>query len=417
MSTVDSGGIWPKPGGVAVEAGMIPVMPEQSEGPQVEDGAGQGKVRLWRWAVPIAAAVLVAGVVIGIVLAQPREDSLPTAGGGWSSNHEGMPRFVVTAGNSGDVSPTADSAWFQIHDVAEHGKQRLVASVQPPSPSAGEVKSVVAGPGRTFVVAAWRSQPCETVLYRFTMTDDGQAEDITPVTGGSTPALVAGLAVSPDGRRLAYATAPCGENPENSPPAKTLITLTALDTTTGQRNTWTPSRPAIVGEIVWASDSRTIGYTTGEVDSTPQPASPPPTSGRQASRDATVGAVQVRALHSEVPGTDLLAGRLLFNPSADDGTVSTAVMNPDGRTGYGVLHKEQPPSTVMFTFSEGQPMHVTSTIPENPNSAVMVSVAGGDGPRYACLNGVDAFGRVSDGQLRKSSRGGRECSVAYYMTE
>lgn len=412
-------GIRPKTGGAAIGAGMMPAMLEEPEGPRNEDGAGQSEVRarrkLWRWVVPVGAAVLVAGVVVGIVVAQPQEEPLPSAGGGWPSNREGKPRFLLTAGKSGDVSRTAESPWFQIQEIADSGRtQRLVASVQSPSPSAGEVRSIVGGPGRTFVVAAWRAEPCETVLYRFKLTDDGQAKDITPVTGGRTPALVAGLAISPDGRRIAYATAPCGEDPESSLPATTPITLAVLETTTGQRRTWTSSRPTIVGEIVWAGDSRTVGYTTGEVISTTPPAGSPPPTSRGEPRGDTVGAIQVRTLHSEALGADLLAGRVLFSPSDEDGTVGTAVMNPDGKSGYGVAHKDEPPSTIMFTFNEGQSTRVTETIHADPTSAVTVhSVAGGDGPRYACLNGVDAFGRLSKGRLRSSSRVGGGCTAAY----
>jgi hypothetical protein len=218
------------------------------------------------------------------------------------------------------------------------------------------------------------------VLYRFKLTDDGHPQDITPITGGSTPALVAGLAISPDGRRIAYATAPCGDGPERSLPATTPITLAVLDST-GQRRTWTSSRPTIVGHIVWAGDSRTVGYTTGEVTSPAPPTGPPPTNSRDVPRGVTVGAIQVRALHTEAPGTDLLAGRVLFGQSDEDGTVNTAVMARDGRTGFGVMHKGEPPSTVMFTFSEGQPMRVTSTIPADPKgSSVMVSLVGDDEP-------------------------------------
>jgi hypothetical protein len=128
-------------------------MLEEPEGPRNADGRIPS--RRWRWAAPIGAAVLVVGVVVGIVVAQRSEDDLPAAGGG-AAKHGWKPRFLVTAGRSGDVSGTAESPWFQVHDIADRGQQRLVASVPPPSPSVGEVRSIVAGPGRTFVVAAWR---------------------------------------------------------------------------------------------------------------------------------------------------------------------------------------------------------------------------------------------------------------------
>jgi hypothetical protein len=393
-------------------AGMIAAMLEEPEGPRNADG--HGPLRRWRWAAPIGAAVLVVGVVVGMVVAQPSEDDLPAAGDG-VPKHEWKPRFLVTAGRIGDVSGTAESPWFQVHDIADGGRPRLVVSVPPPSPSGGEVRSVVAGPGRTFVVAAWRAKPCETVLYRFKLTDDGHPEDITPITGGTIPALVAGLAISPDSRRIAYATAPCGDAPERSLPDTTPITLAVLDST-GQSRTWTSSRPAIIGNIVWADDSRTLGYTTGKVTSSAPPTDPPPTNSRDVPRG--VGAVQVRALHTEAPGSDLFASRVLFDQPDEDGTVNTAVMARDGRTGIGMMQKGEPPSTIVFTFSEGQPMRVTSTIPAAPKGTIgAVSLGGHDDPRYACLDGVDAFGRVSGGKLRSGSRSTQRCSSAYETPE
>jgi hypothetical protein len=382
-----------------IAAGMILAM---LEGPQNNEGEGRQR-RLWRWAIPIGAAVLVAGVLVEIVVSQDQPEAGP-------KREWGKPRFLVTAGKSGDVSGTAGTPWFQIHDVSDGGTQRLVANIDPPSPSAGEVGNIVSGPGTTFVLAASRAKPCETVLYRFKLTDDGHAKDIAPVTGGSIPALVGGLAISPDGRRIAYATAPCGDERESTPAATAPITLAVLDTTTGQRRAWTSSRATIVGEIVWASDSHTVGYTKSDVTST----APPAGTSRQMPRVATVGAVQVRAVDVDVPGTDLLAGRVLFDSPGEAGTVvATAVMNSDGRTGYGVQQKGKPPSTLLFTFGEGEPMKITSTIPASSNgSAAMISVSSGDGPRYACLNGVDAFGRVIDGQVRGGSRG-FGCTTAY----
>jgi hypothetical protein len=339
----------------------------------------------------------VVGVVVGVaVAAAPQDDDVPAAGGSGKSRQDWtQPRFVVTTDSLGGDSGSA--AWFQIYDLADGGKERVVDAVQPPSASAGEVTSIVAGPDNTFVVAAWRVRSCETSLYRFTLTDDGHAKDLAPVTRKSIPALAAGLAISPDGRRIAYATGPCGNNPESSPPATAPIALTVLDTTTEQHRTWTSSRPTIIGEIVWAGDNRTIGYTTAEII----PA------------DETVGAVQVHATDVENPDTDLLSGRVLFTQADRTDMVTTAVMSADGRTGYGALREEQPPSTVLFTFSEGQPIHVTETIPEEPNSVSMMSFADDSGPRYACLGGIDAFGRMDEHKLADDSLGSRQCGAAY----
>jgi hypothetical protein len=374
---------------------MVLAVMAEPESVSAQTGAGESETRRWRWVLPIGAAALVAGVVVGIVVAAPRSDDAPAAGGSGKSRQDWtQPRFVVTAKSWGEGSRS--DAWFQVYDLADGGHGRVVDAVEPPSASAGEVTSIVAGPDSTFVVAAWRVQSCETSLYRFTLTDDGHATELAPVTRKSIPALAAGLAISPDGRRIAYATGPCGDDPEHSPPATAPIALTVLDTTTGQHRTWTSSRPMIVGEIVWADDNRTVGYTTAEII---------PAGG-------TVGPVQVHATDTENPDTDLLSGRVLFTQADPADVVTTAVMNVDGRTGYGALRTEQPPSTVLFTFGEGQPVQVTQTIPDDPDSISAMSFADEAGPRYACLEGIDAFDRVDEHELTDDSSGSPPCATA-----
>lgn len=128
--------------------------------------------------------MLAAGVVIGIVVATPKDDDPPAAGtadtGGKAQQGWTPPRFVVTADSWG--ADPESTAWFQILDIADGSEERVVDAVAPPSPTAGEVTSIVAGPGNTFVVAAWQVQSCQTTLYRFTLTDDGHAQGLEPLT-------------------------------------------------------------------------------------------------------------------------------------------------------------------------------------------------------------------------------------------
>lgn len=291
--------------------------------------------------------------------------------------------------------------------MSGNGMPRLIDSVQPPSPSAGMVTEIVAGPGETLVLTAWRAKPCESSLYRFSLTDDGHAKGLTPVAGGVIPALVAGLAISPDGRRIAYATAPCGDDPPNAsstavyPPSvakSATATLNVLNTATGNRRMWTADRASVIGEIVWARDNSTLGYTIGDVIG-----------------DDAVGDVEVRALDTDAPGADLFAGRVLFRSPAGAGTVTAAVMDPDGRTGYGVMQKGEPASTILFSFTEGKPTRVTQTIPPDPDGTLTsVAFSTSGEPRYACLSGgLDAFGRVSEGTFATGSRRYGACEIAY----
>jgi hypothetical protein len=261
------------------------------------------------------------------------------------------------------------------------------------------VQEILAGPGGRFVVAASRSGPCETRLFRFRLTGDGHVTGLAPMPGGVTPALVAGLAMNRRGDRLAYTTAPCAPNPPQAPaPANPpRAALTVLDTATGSRRTWSAAGPSVIGEIVWARDGRTLGYTTGDV----APA---------AGRDAAVRNITVRATDTRDGGPSLREGRVLFRAPDGRGTVSSATMAPDGHSGYGVMSR--PDATVLFSFAEGEPMHVTNTIPHEPGTGFVIGLSYSVEPRYACLNGLDAFGRAIDGRVQMTFSGFGHCDSA-----
>jgi hypothetical protein len=394
------------------------------DGADGADGAGgvaPGR-RAWRWAGPVGLAVVVAALVFGawLAVAGPGGGSAGRDNGG-PAGRPPTPRFLLTAGGSAGAASGVPS-WFQIRALTGTGRERLVESVRPPSPAAGSVQEILAGPAGTFLVLASRAEPCESRLYRFGLTGDGHPTGITAVGGGSTPALVAGLAVSPDGRRVAYTTAPCAPDqsapPRQQPPRATVATnasVTVLDLATGARRTWSTGQPSIVGEIAWARDNHTLGFTlAGVIHQAPAPPAAPLPGGAGRLAGDTVGEVTVRALDTDAPGADLLAGRVLFRQPAGSATVTSAVMSLDGRTGYGTMRDGQPPTTMLFSFTEGQSIRVTSTFAPAPNGAApMLAVSTGDGPRYACLSGIDAFGRLIDGTLATNSPGHRGCDIAY----
>jgi hypothetical protein len=372
------------------------------------------QVRAW-----IGAALILVAPIAGL-RADERESYL-------STRHRlgPTPRFLVAAGSTGDLTargfaPQATSPWIQVQALDAGGRQHFTDSVPPPSPEAGAVQAIVGGPDRTFVAVSSRARPCESRLYRFRLTADGHAAGLAPVPDGTAPALAGGLAISPDGRRIAYTSAACATLRAGAPltapePARpSTATLTVLDLATGVRRTWTARGPLIVGGIVWARDSRTLGFSTARLRPAAQPSTPPGAHAPSPLRRETIADVAVRALDTGEPGGDLLAGRVLVHPPDDAGRVTLAIMNLDGRTGYGVLRMGDPPSTVLFTFAEGKPMRVTSTIPPpERGTAVSLIVTSADGrPRYACpLNGLDAFGRLIDGEF--AGHGFGSCTLAY----
>ena len=338
-----------------------------------------------RWAAPIALAFSVAASV-GAANVLPDDASS-------GAPHRGQPRFVLTVSQDG-----GRGAWFEVHAIQARppAAPRPVGTVPRPAPSAGAAREIVEGPSGTFVVVSSRDEPCESRLHRFELTDDGRARGIAPLTDRVEPARVAGLAMSPDGDRVAYATAPCAK--ATQPRAA----LTVLDLDSGRRRTWSASGPSIVGDIVWADDGRTLGYALSDL-----PTSDP---GRPSGTD--VANTTVHALDTEARNTDLRAGRVLFRQPGNSGAVTSAVMKPDGRTGHGTMKKNGSGSTVLFAFTEGKPMRVTGTIQQKPNTIQLVAVsADDDPPRYACLGGIDAFGRTVDGDFT-AANGLLPCSSA-----
>ncbi|TYK44360.1 PD40 domain-containing protein [Actinomadura decatromicini] len=362
-----------------------------------DDSGGRDPVswRVRRWAAPVALAAAVAG---SVGAANLLADELPAASGAPAAR----PRFILTVGQSGSRS-SGPEPWFEVRSIpGPDGRAGLVDSVARPSPSAGAAAEILAGPGDTFVVVSTRDEPCESVLYRFRLTGDGRVKGVRPVNGGGTPARAAGPALSPDGDRIAFATAPCADAERPS------AALTVLDLRSGHRRTWSTPGAAVLGDIAWADDGRTLGYAVSDV---PPTASPEFESGvGRIGRD--VANTTVYALDTRAKGADLRAGRVLFRQPDGPGVVTAAVMDQDGRTGYGVM--KEPGRTIMFGFAEGKPMRVTHTTETKAGSVDFVALSTvGDRPRYACVGGIDAFGRVVDGDLVAANGGARQCGSAF----
>ncbi|MUN39594.1 hypothetical protein [Actinomadura litoris] len=328
-----------------------------------------------RWAAPVVLAVLVAASVGGVALRVERG----------SYGGERAPLFMVTVGRVNVESAVRGSGpWVRVDAFTADHRTR-VADVERPPPSTGAAREIIAGPGGAFVAAS--SSGCETRLHRFRLTRAGHVTGLEPVRGGAVPGLVAGLAMSPDGRRLAFASAACGARPRPADPPRSALTV--LDLGSGRRRTWGASGGTVLGEIIWAADSRTVGYTLGDVGGK-----------REEARYGQVGTViehaTVRALDTGAGGADLRAGRVLFR-APDGSRLTGAVMRPDGRTGDGTMRRGAPPATAHFTFAEGRGMRVTWT--ESPERGFTLTFRSAlrDPPPHACLGGVDPFGRVVDG--------------------
>lgn len=219
--------------------------------------------RIRRWAAPVAMAVSVAASITAVQLLV--DDPVPSA-----PHHQDdrPPRFILTVGRMAGTSTDKKPApWFEVRAVEPDGRMRQVESVLPPTPDTAEAQAILAGPDGTFILTASRKSPCESRFYRFSLADDGHVANLRPLRQETVPAFVAGLAFSPDGDRLAYATAPCPSDTQQATVPRASVTV--LDIDSGRRRTWTTGISSVIGEIVWARDNRTLGYTLSEVSDVP----------------------------------------------------------------------------------------------------------------------------------------------------
>jgi hypothetical protein len=311
-----------------------------------------------RWTVTLLALVAVA---FGVRYEQPR----PAAAA----------RFLVTVGAFWPEDTPAH--WLRVASTADPSARSPLDTMDAPA-GTGKAAEVVSGPGGMFVLVAAKSDGCGSRIFQFWVSSDGQVQRFASLAGSSVPAEVAGMAVSPDGHRLAYAAMPCTGGG---------TALVVLQLKTGSTRTWTAPDDPLLGEIVWAEDNRTLGYTA---------------------TDQALTGVVLTALDTHAEGTDLRAGRVLLDARTSDGRIGPAWMNADGRTGFAVRQTDEGTDDLALTV--GRPPRVTRHTPRDPEVLTMTAYAV-DGPRrFACLNGLDAFGRITGMQFTTPTN---RCDTAY----
>jgi hypothetical protein len=152
----------------------------------------------------------------------------------------GMPRYYVTVDHFRPVAEVRDSRTGKV--LATVALPRRI------DPKASQIAA--AGDGRTFVLALL-SFP-QTRFYRLRVTDGGHSARLTALNAAPLPPgeYADGIAVSPDGSRLAVAIQRSG----GQHGAVEVVSLA-----TGAARTWTTGRPGIPWGVSWA-DSRRLGF-------------------------------------------------------------------------------------------------------------------------------------------------------------
>ena len=224
--------------------------------------------RRWpRWAVPLSAAVAIA-VVAGGSVAVSHAFGHPPAGPATSPEpavFRQIPRFFLTwpGDNPGPVQVRATAT----------GKVLGTVPVPKPAKTISQIAS--AGNGRTFILAASRGPlinkiPSEgpTRFYRLVLSPSGRPGRLTLLPIPTETQQIRGLALSPDGSRLAVALAP-----QILSTGATRIRIFSL--ATGAEHEWVWPGTGEIGwlagyisqegtawSLSWTADSRTLLFVT-----------------------------------------------------------------------------------------------------------------------------------------------------------
>jgi hypothetical protein len=274
---------------------------------------------------PAAAAVAVVAVVVAVmIVSKTTHETAGEAGGGTSGPGKvlaGPPisSYVVSgqvppyyvAIISRDNNPAASPSYAV---VAATASGKTLATIQPSVAHGTIVAVTAAADDRTFVLDEERFTTSATdqdygarTFYKFRLTSSGRPGPLTRLAM-SVPSgqQVNGLALSPDGSKLAMALQP----ETNKQPYLTLLKVYTL--ATGAVRTWTGngsigSGPDDARSLSWTSDGRTLAFDWNGSGT-----------GQQ------LPGAGVWLLHLNAPGSNLLAASRRAFPFGDPARTSGA---------------------------------------------------------------------------------------------
>ncbi len=271
-----------------------------------------------RLLVPILAAAAVALVAVFAAVVIPRTlsgDRLTSGShpgrGGTAGTGGPAGRFVVTVIGRSHAAPAGRSL-----SVRNAVTGTVLTTVRPPRGLS--FVALATGDGRIYLASLMRPGQCRSWLYRFRLSDSGQAGRLTPARPGSVRAAFTQLAVSQDSTQIAAAGLRCGGG-----------NLIATAGSAGGRLTWRQ----------WT------------LPGTEEPASLSLTEhGRLLAYVADGAAVRGRGAYmlrtSAPPGPAARYSRLIAAASrfGPDASVIASMLSPDGRTLYSAATARQPGS-------------------------------------------------------------------------
>ena len=339
--------------------------------------------RRWRHRLlPLAAAAAVIAVAVSAVLVAG-----PGLGPASAPVTAAVPRHYLTFTFVPDKQfhdlPVTEAV---IRDTATGkitGTVKIMTKSFPTS-----VAADAAPDGRSFILAIAENAPKDEYrFFRLPVSASGKPGHLTELPAYPVPvnAYLAGIALSPDGTRLAVSFS-YGLGATNGGPAKYMVgAVEVINLVTGAVRTWTATMQQghwyQPGQPSWADGNRMISFTWQQAKSM--------------SNDAMT-MEGVRLLDTEAPGDDLADARTIMPAKAVHGTINSTLITPDGRDVLVATSRDSH-GTVVVQISEAPtagsgPVRVlrtetaratTTTQGELSDSGQVLSLA--PGGRYALI--------------------------------
>src|ERR1700722_15695616 len=224
------------------------------------------RLRSRRWVAAFAAAAAVVVIAAGAAAVVPHLLSRHRPSQPVTSSRGGQPGRHGQAAkhNSAPVPPGVIASRYAVAISADGGAAITVHRV-PSGQVAGRVATpgaqwivdaLATGDGATYVVAAGQSGVCGTSLFEFTLDGSGQPSKLTPFSPDHIDEQLSSIALSADGKSLAYWGQQCGSD-RGSPPAD----LGLVNLTTQQTKLWSLPGQEDVTPLYLSADGSLLGYS------------------------------------------------------------------------------------------------------------------------------------------------------------
>ena len=185
------------------------------------------------------------------------------------------------------------------------------------------VAATAAPDGRSFILGTEEHAPKgEYRFFRLPISAGGKPGHLTKLPAYPVPvnAYLAGIALSPDGTRLAVSSSYGVGGSQDGPAAAEVGAVEVINLVTGAVRTWTATMQQghwyQPGQPSWADGNRMIAFTWQQAKS-------------MSNNAMTMEGV--RLLDTEAPGDNLADARMIMPAKAVNGTINSVLITPDGR--------------------------------------------------------------------------------------